>query len=264
MAVPRAPATLRQRLDERGVVLCLALTQARTVDIPIMAAACGFDAIYVDLEHTATSLETASMLCSAAIGAGLVPLVRVPSHDHQYMTRVIDTGALGVIVPHVNTRAQAQHIVDVCRFPPVGHRSIVGPNPATGYRAMTQVEVVEQLERQTVLAAMLETPEAIDGADEIASVPGLDMLLVGTHDLTAEMGILAQFRHPRFVEAMATVARAARAQGKILGVAGIRDLELLGELVALGVRFISAGTDGGFFMEAAGAHAARLRALRIP
>jgi 2-keto-3-deoxy-L-rhamnonate aldolase RhmA len=226
MAVPRAPATLRQRLDERGVVLCLALTQARTVDIPIMAAACGFDAIYVDLEHTATSLETASMLCSAAIGAGLVPLVRVPSHDHQYM--------------------------------------IVGPNPATGYRAMTQVEVVEQLERQTVLAAMLETPEAIDGADEIASVPGLDMLLVGTHDLTAEMGILAQFRHPRFVEAMATVARAARAQGKILGVAGIRDLELLGELVALGVRFISAGTDGGFFMEAAGAHAARLRALRIP
>jgi 2-keto-3-deoxy-L-rhamnonate aldolase RhmA len=256
-------ASLKQKCEANQLVLCLALTQARTVDIPMMAAACGFDAIYVDLEHTAASLETSSMLCAAALGFGLFPLVRVPSHDHQYMTRVIDTGALGVIVPHVNTREQARHIVDTCRFPPVGRRSIVGPNPATRYQPMKPTEVVEYLDRNTLLAAMLETPQAIENADAIAAVPGLDMILIGTHDLTAEMGILAQFRDPRFSQAMQTAAKACRAHGKILGVAGIRDLELLAELVALGVRFVSAGTDAGFFVEAAQAQVSRLRSIRV-
>jgi 2-keto-3-deoxy-L-rhamnonate aldolase RhmA len=250
-------------VDAGELVLCLALTQARTPDIPLMAAACGFDAIYVDLEHTAASLETASLLCSAALGAELFPLVRVPSHDPQYMTRAIDTGALGVIVPHVDTPEQARRIVDTCRFPPVGHRSIVGPNPATGYRPMKPTEVVEFLDRHTLLAAMLETPEAIANAHAIAALPGLDMLLIGTHDLTAEMGILGQFRHARFAQAMAAAAGACRAHDKLFGVAGIRDLELLAELVAQGVRFISAGTETGFFMEAASAHAARLRGIRV-
>ena len=68
--------------DGDDLVLCLSLSQARTVDIPMMAKAAGFDAVYIDLEHTATSLETAAMLCAASIGFGLVPLVRVPSHDH--------------------------------------------------------------------------------------------------------------------------------------------------------------------------------------
>ena len=255
--------SLKQKADAGELVLCLALVQARTPEIPIMAAACGFDAVYVDLEHTPASLETASLLCSAALGAGLVPLVRVPSHDPQYMTRVLDMGALGVIVPHVNTPAEAQRIVDTCRFPPVGHRSIGGPNPATGYRPLKPTELMERLERDTLLCVMLETPEAIANADAIAAVEGIDMCLVGTHDLTAEMGILGQFRHPLFAEAMAAAAAACRKRGKMLGVAGIRDLELLRELVAQGLRFISAGTDAGFFMEAATAHAAKLRVLPV-
>jgi 2-keto-3-deoxy-L-rhamnonate aldolase RhmA len=229
----------------------------------MMAAACDFDAIYVDLEHTATSLETTAMLCAASIGFGLIPMVRVPSHDHQYMTRVIDTGAMGVIVPHVDTRAEAEHIVDTCKFPPVGHRSISGPNPVSRYRAMSPAENVEYMNQQTILVAMLETPAAIERADEIASVPGLDMILVGTHDLTAEMGILGQFGDARFSDAMRSVATACRKHGKVMGVAGISDLELLADLVALGVRFVSAGTDAGFFVEAARARTDRLRSIPV-
>lgn len=254
---------MKQKLDANELILCLSISQARTVDIPMMAAACDFDAIYVDLEHTAASLETTAMLCAASVGFGLIPMVRVPSHDHQYMTRVIDTGAMGVIVPHVDTRAEAEHIVDVCKFPPVGHRSISGPNPVTHYRPMSPAENVEYMNRQTILAAMLETPRAIEQADEIASVPGLDMILIGTHDLTAEMGILGQFGDERFTEAMQTAATACRKHDKVMGVAGIRDLELLGNLVALGVRFVSAGTDAGFFVEAARAHAGRLRTISV-
>jgi 2-keto-3-deoxy-L-rhamnonate aldolase RhmA len=203
------------------------------------------------------------MLCTAAIGFGLTPFVRVPSHDHQYMTRVIDTGAMGVIVPHVDTRAQAEHIVETCKFPPVGRRSIIGPNPVTRYLPMSPTEIVETLNRQTILTAMVETPEAIGRIDEIASVVGLDMILVGPHDLTAEMGILGQFRHERFREAIEVVARACREHGKILGIAGIREADLLAEYVALGLRFINAGNDVGFLMEAARARSAELRGIDV-
>ncbi|MDQ1432011.1 MAG: 4-hydroxy-2-oxoheptanedioate aldolase [Actinomycetota bacterium] len=256
--------SMRERIDAGELVLCMALTQARTADIPMIAAAAGFDAVYVDLEHTATSMETTSLLCSAAIGAGLTPLVRVPAHDHQYLTRVLDTGAMGVIVPHVETRAEAEQIVDACRFPPRGHRSVSGPNPANRYRTMPQQELLDLFDGQTVLAAMVETPGAIARADDIAAVAGLDMVIMGPHDLTAEMGILGQFRDERFLDAVRTVAKACRTHGTIFGIAGIRDVELLAEFVELGLRFVSAGTDAGFMAEAAGAHASRLRAIPVP
>lgn len=255
--------SMRDRIDAGELVLCMALTQARTADIPMIAAAAGFDAVYVDLEHTATSLETTALLCSAAIGVGITPLVRVPSHDHQYLTRSLDVGAMGVIVPHVETRAEAEQIVDACRFPPRGHRSVSGPNPANRYQPMPQQELLDTFDRQTVLAVMLETPEAIARADEIASVSGLDMVMVGPHDLTAEMGILGQFRDEGFLDAVRTVAKSCRTHDTIFGIAGIRDLELLTEFVELGLRFVSAGTDAGFMTEAASAHAARLRGIQV-
>ncbi len=255
--------SLRDRIDAGQLVLCMALTQARTADIPTIAAAAGFDAVYVDLEHTATSLETTSLLCSAAIGAGITPLVRVPAHDPQYLTRSLDVGAMGVIVPHVESRAEAEAIVDACRFPPRGHRSVSGPNPANRYQVMPQQELLDRFDAQTIVAAMVESPLAIERADEIASVVGLDMVMVGPHDLTAEMGVLGQFRGETFIDAVRTVAKACRDHGTIFGIAGIRDLELLTEFAELGLRFVSAGTDAGFMTEAATAHAARLRAIPV-
>lgn len=254
--------SLRDRLDSGRVVLCMALVQARTADVPMMAAACGYDAVYVDLEHTATSFETTSLLCAGAIAAGIPPLVRVPAHGHEYLTRSLDVGALGVIVPHVESREEAERVADACRFPPRGSRSVTGGNVATRHRPMAQAELLDLLDRETVVSVMVETPAAVARADEIAAVPGVDMVMLGPHDLTAEMGILGQFHDDRFLEAVDTVASACRTHGTVFGIAGIRDLELLQSFVGLGLRFVSAGTDAGFMTEAAGAHAARLRALQ--
>ena len=254
---------LGKKIDAGDLVLCLCLQQARTVDIPMMAAACGFDAIYVDLEHTATSLETASMLCAAAVSSGLISMARVPSQDPHSMARLLDTGAMGVIVPHVETREEAEQIVSACKFPPVGRRSISGPSPVTGYRNMGAAETVEYLNRQTIVAAMIETPSAVERASEIASVPGLDMLVIGSYDLSAEMGIMGRFEDERFAQAIRTTAATCGERGKVMGVAGIRDIEMLRELVELGVRFISVGTDSGFFMQAAGERVAAIRDLVV-
>src|SRR4029078_5192714 len=116
-----AMPSLRDHIDAGQLVVCLALAQARTADIPMIAAANGFDAIYVDLEHTATSFETTALLCTGAVAAGITPLVRVPSHEHHHLTRSLDVGAMGVIVPHVEARAAAAAIAAARRFAPRAH-----------------------------------------------------------------------------------------------------------------------------------------------
>lgn len=256
---------MKDRLAANELVLCMSIGQARTVDAMMMVAASGFDAIYVDLEHTATSLETASMLCSSALALGLTPMMRVPSHDPHDLTRALDTGAVGVVVPHVTTREQAEAIARACRFPPVGNRSIVGPNPVSGFAPRPVREMVDRMNRETIVTAMLESPKGIEQAEAIASVPGIDMLLIGAYDLSAEMGILGELNHPRFREAVIHASAAARRHGKIMGIAGLKkEMDLLTEFVAAGVRFISAGTDAGYFMEAASGTAAKLRTLPVP
>ena len=253
---------MRQTLRAEGLVLCLALINSRTPDVPAIAAAAGYDAVYVDLEHTSTSLETAGMLCASAIGAGIAGLVRVPSQDPSLIARVLDNGATGIIVPHVNSAVEAQAIVDASRFPPVGHRSISGPNALGGYGPLSPTELTAVLESRTVVAVMIETPQAVEHVDAIAAVAGIDMLLIGPSDLTAEMGIHGEYENAHFHNAVQSVSAACRTHGVALGVAGIKSLDLLERFVDLGLRFISAGTDVGMMTEAATARARALRGLQ--
>ncbi|GAC1644998.1 MAG: aldolase/citrate lyase family protein [Mycobacterium sp.] len=252
---------MRDALRGEGLVLCLALMNARTPDVPAIAAACGYDAVYIDLEHTSTSLETAAMLCTSAVGAGISALVRVPSHDPSVIARVLDNGAIGIIVPHVNSKDEAEMVVDAARFPPVGHRSIAGPNAVSGYAPRSAPELTAELERRTVVAVMIETPSAVAVSKEIAAVDGIDMVLLGPSDLTAEMGIHGQYENVHFHRAVESVAAACRSHGVALGVAGIKSLDLLNRFVGLGLRFISAGTDVGMMTEAATTRAQALRDL---
>jgi 2-keto-3-deoxy-L-rhamnonate aldolase RhmA len=253
--------SLREALRGDGLVLCLALMNARTPDVPAIAAACGYDAVYIDLEHTSTSLETASMLCASALGAGIAGLVRVPSHDPSVIARVLDGGAVGVIVPHVNSSIEAQEIVDAARFPPLGHRSISGPSAVSGYSPRSATELAELFEKRTVVAVMIETPEAVADCEAIAAVDGVDIVLIGPSDLTAEIGIHGQYENDHFRRAVESVAAACRKHGVALGIAGIKSLDLLERFVDQGLRFISAGTDVGMMTEAASARARALRQL---
>jgi 2-keto-3-deoxy-L-rhamnonate aldolase RhmA len=255
-------ASLREALRGSDLVLCLALMHSRTPDVPAIAAAAGYDAVYVDLEHTATSLETAGILCAAAVGSGISALVRVPSHDPSIIARVLDNGAVGVIVPHVDSKDQAEAVVHAARFPPAGHRSISGPNVVTGFGVRAPAQLAAEIDSYTVVSVMVETPQAVESVDAIASVPGLDMILLGPSDLTAEMGIHGDYENARFQEAVQAVAAACRAHDVAFGIAGIKSADLLARFVDLGLRFISAGTDVGMLTEAATARAHELRALQ--
>jgi 2-keto-3-deoxy-L-rhamnonate aldolase RhmA len=256
---------LKRKLADGALTFCLGVNQARTPNIIMIAAAAGFDAIYVDLEHNPTSLETASMLCVAAISAGITPMVRIGSQDGHLAARVLDGGAQGLMVPHINSAAEAEAIVTACRFPPIGHRSVGGAGPALGYRAMPQTEVSDFLNHETLLLAMLETPEAIEVAESIAAVPGIDGLHIGSNDLCSEMGIPGKYRDPRYLAAVERAGMAARAHGKCLGIGGILfDHELQTEIVRLGARYLTAGNDVQYLLRGARADVERMRTLPVP
>src|SRR5947207_1977761 len=161
------------------------------------------------MQHALYSVETTSTICAAALGIGITPLVRVPSHEARWMSRVLNGGVQGVIVPDVNTHAQAGAIVNACRFPPLGKRSVMGLRPALGYRAVPLAELNPKLNTEMAVIVMLETAEGVENCEAIAAVDGVDVLLIGSGDLTTDLGIPGQVDHPQLRTAYERVAAAS-------------------------------------------------------
>lgn len=252
---------VKERLEQGKLALGIGLRQARTVDIAKIAKACDYDWLFVDMEHNSMDLDMAAQICVAALDCGVTPLVRVPGHQHFHATRILDNGAMGIVVPHVETAADAKQAVNNCKFPPIGHRSMGGSLPQTGFARLGNVEQSEIVNEQVMLVMLIESPKAIDNIDAIAAVEGVDALLIGSNDLSAEMGIPGEFGHARIEQAYAATIAAARKHGKVAGLGGIYDETLVEKFVAMGVRMILGGSDISFLMSAASARSAFLRGL---
>ena len=251
----------KQKLAANDLVLCFGVNQLRTPNIAMIAAACGFDALYIDLEHNPTSLETAAGICVAALGLGITPIVRVSSHDPHDSTRILDCGAQGVMVPHINTAAAARAVVEACRFAPIGHRSAAGTLPSLGYAQLSQPEICDRLNQETLLIAMIETPEAVANADAIAAVDRIDTLHIGSTDLSTEMGISGDYKHERMRAAYETISRMPRRRhGKSMGVGGVRqDVAFQSWLLKLGVRYLTSGSDTLYILSGGRADVKQIR-----
>ena len=237
----------REKLAAGRVVSKLSVRIARSVEIVHIAKSCGFDALYIDMQHSSISLETTSQLCIAALGVGITPLVRVPGADH--VSRVLDGGAMGVTVPDIESVAQVAAVVARCKFEPDGERSTGGGLPYLQYRSWPQTEMVEVMNEATTVLVNIENLAALEAIDDIAAVPGLDVLMIGTNDLCAALGVPGQHGHPLVRDAYRKVITAARRHGKYVGVGGISDRKLIAEYVKLGARIVATGTDVSLLME---------------
>ncbi len=246
-----------------GIALGMGLRQARTVDIATIAGTCGFDWLFIDTEHNSMSIDTACQIAMASIATGVTPIVRVPGHQHYHCARALDNGALGVVVPHVDTAQEAKAIVDACRYPPLGHRSIAGNMPGLGFQGVPVGEATRRMNAETLVVVMLETPLAIENADAIAAVEGVDVLLVGTNDLCAEMGIHGDFGNPRVPEAYQKVIDACRKHGKFPGMGGVYDHKLMEKYLGMGMKFILSGNDLAFLMAGAKERSSMLRSVKL-
>ncbi|OQV04338.1 hypothetical protein CLAIMM_09234 [Cladophialophora immunda] len=245
-----------------GVGQVFGIKLAPSASVVQIAAAAGFDALFIDLEHSALSLNDASLLCTTGLLAGITPFVRVPYQcGDGFVQRVLDGGAMGVIFPHVSTRDEAESAVAISKYPPAGKRSMTGQLPQFAYAAQPHAVVIPQSNNVgSTVIVMIETKEALQNLDAIASVPGVDVLLVGSNDLTIELGISSQFDSPVYKEAMEKISQACKKHGKIMGLGGVYDNPTIQGWAVhdLGVGFVLGGQDSSFIAKAAKACAEAL------
>lgn len=258
--MPLVENTTKQKLKRNELALGFGVHHLRTSATAMLAAASGHDWLFIDMEHGAISVHDAAQLCIAALPTGITPIVRIAAGALDEGTRALDNGALGVIVPHVDTVERAKEIAHAFRYPPVGHRSWGGPPAAFGFQPPGNAEAQAALNDAVLVIAMIESPQAVENAAAIAAVEGIDGLLIGTSDLTAEMGISGQIGHARVTEAYEKVFAACRASEKSLGMGGVYDKDNASRYIKVGARMILSGSDHNYILAGAKARTDILRA----
>ncbi|KAL6798256.1 Pyruvate/Phosphoenolpyruvate kinase-like domain-containing protein [Trichoderma sp. SZMC 28012] len=248
MAAVMANAFLKQTVAGR---LCKAfgIRLVNNPQIVQLARNAGFDCLFIDLEHSTLSIDDSSRLCIAGLNTGITPFVRVPHQcGNGFVQRVQDGGAMGIIFPHIHDKGDAQAAVSITKYPPQGKRSMTGQLPLFSLQQTPIPVVVEKTNSEgSTVILMIETLESIKNIDEIAGTEGVDLLLIGSNDLSIELGVPGQFDSQIFRGALETVSGACKRHNKVMGLAGIYDNSAFQQWAVdvLGVRFILGQQDSG-------------------
>ncbi|KAL1858130.1 hypothetical protein VTK73DRAFT_7925 [Phialemonium thermophilum] len=206
---PAFPNTFKAALHEGKLVASVMPRAVTSHLVGQIAANAGFQAVLVDMEHSVVGLETASVIFASAMNAGITPLVRVPANTSDWVSRSLDGGAMGVVIPHVNSAEEARQAVKYAKFSPLGERSISGSMPQFRLRNVPSAASSQVANEMTLVICMIETARAVDVVDEILAVEGVDMLHIGTHDLADDLGITGDLGNEKIFEMYARVSDAA-------------------------------------------------------
>lgn len=254
----------KEKLKRGEVVSSITVRLIRTIEIARIAKTAGFDMLYIDLEHSPLSIDATGQICMAALELGVMPAVRVPANTPEYIGRVLDSGALGIIAPHVRSADEAREVVRYAKFPPLGERGNVTPLPHFQYRSFPPAEANAALNDATMVIVQFESAQAVENAEEIAAVDGVDIVLVGLNDYLADIGLTGQYDHPKVRECYSRVIAACQKHGKHCGVGGLASRpDLIAEYVRLGARYVSSGTDLGFLVAAAAEKAKQVKEIKV-
>ena len=205
-------------------------------------AGCRF--VLYDMEHTGLGFETLKWLFASCRGLPIEPMVRVPRGEYTWLARSLDLGARGVMIPMVESEAQARSIVESCRYPPAGRRGAAFGFAQCDYLGGNVGDKIRAYHDRTLVIAQIETERGLENVEAIAAVEGIDVLWVGHFDLSNFMGIPAQFDDPRFDAAMRRVAEVSRRHGKAAGFMAT-DAAWVERAREMGYTMIAAGTDTG-------------------
>jgi 2-keto-3-deoxy-L-rhamnonate aldolase RhmA len=210
-----------------------------------LVALAGFDFVVIDLEHSPLGLESVSRLISTATLSGMAPLVRVPGHDVDIAQRLLDAGAEGIVVPHVDTLDQAHAVVAGTRFPPLGSRGVGSTSRAGQWGAMPREEYLRFGREEVVVIAQIESAVGVSNASAIAAVDGIDALLIGAADLAvSEQAVESD---PAVVELIERIVRAGAANGVPVGTAGPATAAAVRAAAEAGLSFTMLSNDASLF-----------------
>jgi 2-dehydro-3-deoxyglucarate aldolase len=227
----------------------------------IMAKA-GFDWLCIDLEHSDIDLAAAFSLIQVIDLAGCTPLVRLSANDMVQAQRVMDAGARGVIVPSVQSAAEARCAVEAVKYPPEGRRG-VGISRAHGH-GLRFGEYVQEIAESSIVIAMIEQRQAVDCVEEILDVDGVDGVFIGPYDLSASYGVIGQLGHPIVADGMRHVVEMARSRSKAAGVHVVHPpVTQVAARLAEGFRLIAYGGDMLLLTPAVTEAGASLRTLGL-
>jgi len=213
---------LMNRVKNGDLLLFGCIMDSRSGSVVEMYHECGYDAVLIDREHTALNTETILEHIRLCRALGIPSMVRVADHSYHEFNRMLDQAPDGIFVPRIRTRADVEHVIDTVKYAPLGHRGLGGSTcPAGKYMGWPHVtEQVAYVNEQLVVGIQIETAEALANLDDILSVPGVDIAVVGNDDLSLGMGITGQLDNPRYLAAVETVIAACQRHGVLPGIAG--------------------------------------------
>ena len=258
MSALMRPNPVRVALLGGGMAFGTMAFEFFTPGLPAVLARSGADFVILDMEHSGVGIETIKSQIAASHGAGIVPMVRVPGLHYHLVAPVLDAGAMGIMVPMMETRAQAESLAKWCRYRPEGIRGLAFNMAHDEYAGGDVTQKMAEANARTLAIALVETMEGIKNVDAIAAVPGIDVVWLGHYDLTNSMGITGQFDNPDFLAAVDRLVEACRRHGKAPGFL-VTDTASARAWIMRGFRCVGYGTDIGLMQSALAAGIAGMR-----
>ena len=249
MTTSSTEALLRDRILANETITGAMVFEFQVPGMPAILSQCGCEYVIYDMEHSSFGYETLKWSTAACRGLPIQPMVRVPTTGYNWIARALDAGAEGVMVPMVESAAQAESIVEAMRYPPAGRRGAAFGFAHDHYSDQPVAEKVDHANARNLTIAQIESERGVEHADAIAAVDGIDVIWIGHFDLSNFMGIPGQFDSPVFNQAVDHIVAATRKHNKALGfMAG--DATWVDWAKEKGFNMLACGTDQGLFAAA--------------
>jgi len=236
---------IKGRLQDGELLLGIFIMDFGVPSIATVMAGAGCDFIIVDMEHSTFTMETVGRIVRAARGSDLPNIVRVPAIERHFISRSLDAGATGVMIPRIESRKNVEDVVEWAKYAPEGDRGVafgIGHTDYGDFRKLDGVQYTKQANDNLLIVGQIETAKAIENLDEIFSVGGLDAILVGPYDLSTSMGISGQLEHPSMISAIEKIIDKANQYGVILG-CYVNDFASGKRWVDAGMKLIACGNE---------------------
>jgi len=242
---------VKKALKEGKVVIGTMVSEVRSPGIAQMLATAGFDFMVIDLEHSGFSIQTMADLILGARAAGITSIVRVPSKKgHHLLSRPLDVGAQGLLVPQVETKEEVVEIIKATKYYPLGQRGMALRRIHSDFVRKDALEITRSANEQTLIILQIESKKAIDGLDELLSVEGVDAALIGPNDLSQSLGIPGQTTHPKEIEYIGKMVNICKEHNVPSGI-HLGSVEALKKWINEGMRLIMVSSDINMIVETA-------------
>jgi 2-keto-3-deoxy-L-rhamnonate aldolase RhmA len=241
--------SVKKALREGKVVIGGNVSQLKGVVIPQIYATAGLQFIYIDMQHSAYTIGDVLDLTVGARAAGIDSIVRIPSIDPPFITRLLDSGVQGLMIPNLRTPKEVVQVVNSIKYPPQGGRSIALPRVHTDFQKPNAEEMTQRANEQTLVIIQIENETALNHLEEISQIQGVDALFIGPYDLSESLGHLGQISHPKVLNAIEKIIEVCVQSGIAPGMTLPFDLRNADRWLRKGLRLISYSNDIDLIVE---------------